>query len=154
MYPRGSSNSPQPSRSNYYSSFSNRNRGNLNFQSSSSSPALGSKRTVNFKPYFIYKGGNKKEWSNLQSKINQKLKHENISYILLDPAEVARRKTLPPPPVIDLPPPMHYLETPQEKEMRAREQANLEKEKKKDFDRGQEKFAVDFAKGMDCHTDF
>jgi hypothetical protein len=48
---------------------------------------------------------------------------------------------------------MHYLETPQEKEMRAREQANIDedrKEKKKDFDRWQEKFAVDFAKGMDC----
>jgi hypothetical protein len=48
---------------------------------------------------------------------------------------------------------MHYIETPQEKEMRAREQANLDedrKEKKKDFDRWQEKFAVDFAKGMDC----
>ena len=48
---------------------------------------------------------------------------------------------------------MHYLETPQEKEMRAREQTNLDedrKEKKKDFDRWQEKFAVDFAKGMEC----
>ncbi len=112
MYPRGSSNSPQSSRSNYYSSSSNRNsRGNSNFQSSSSLPAPGSKRTTNFKSEFIYKGGNKKEWSNLQSKINQKLKHENISYNL-DPAEVARRKT-PPPPVIDLPPPMqYYIETP------------------------------------------
>jgi hypothetical protein len=58
-------------------------------------------------PDFIYKGGNKKEWSKLQSKINQKLKHENISYIL-DPAEVARRKTPPPPP------PMHYMK-PQQK---------------------------------------
>ena len=48
---------------------------------------------------------------------------------------------------------MHYQETPQEKEIRARDQANLDedrKEKKKDFDRWQEKFAVDFAKGMDC----
>ena len=151
MHPRGSSNSPQFSRNNYYSSHSNRNRGTSKFQSSSSSPTSGTRRTMNFKPDFIYKGGNKKEWSTLQSKINQKLKHENISYIL-DPAEVARRKT-PPPPVIDLPPPMHYIETPQEKEIRAREQANLDedrKEKKKDFDRWQEKFAVDFAKGMDC----
>jgi hypothetical protein len=107
---------------------------------------------MNFTPEFVFKkGGNKKEWSTLQSKINQKLKHENILYIL-DPAEVARRKT-PPSPVINLPPPMQYLETPQEKKICAREQANIDedrKEKKKDFDRWQEKFAVDFAKGMDC----
>ena len=38
---------------------------------------------------FIYKGANKHHWAKLQSKIKQKLMHENISYIE-DEAEVAR----------------------------------------------------------------
>ena len=46
--------------------------------------------TMNFKPDFVYKGGNKKE--------AKSMKHEYISI---------------PPPVIDLPPPMqYYIETP------------------------------------------
>ena len=58
IYPRGSSNSPHFSRNNYHSSTSNRNRGTSKFQSSSSSPTLGTRRTVNFKPDFIQFHGN------------------------------------------------------------------------------------------------
>lgn len=103
---------------------------------------------------FIYKGANKHHWAKLQSKIKQKLMHENISYIE-DEAEVARR-SVPPPPAIFLAPPA-FLETAQDREERLRQQKLLDEARKKredKYEEYQDDFAKDFPKGISAHYAF
>ena len=74
--------------------------------SSNSNSGLSSSNAADF----IYRGSNKHHWAKLQSKIKQRLMHDNISYIE-DEVEIARR-SMPPPPAEFLAPPA-FLETAQ-----------------------------------------
>ena len=103
---------------------------------------------------FIYRGANKHHWAKLQSKIKQRLMHDNISYIE-DEVEIARR-SMPPPPAEFLAPPT-FLETTQDKEERQRQQKLLDEARKRKQDKYeayQNVFAKDFPKGIAAHFAF
>ena len=79
---------------------------------------------------------------------------ENISYIE-DEEEMARR-SIPPPPAEFLAPPA-FLETPQDKEERQRQQKLMDEARKKREDKFEEYrdlFAKDFPKGISAHYAF
>ena len=100
---------------------------------------------------FIYRGANKHHWAKLQSKIKQRLMHDNISYIE-DEVEIARR-SMPPPQAEFLAPPA-FLETAQDKEERQRQQKFLDEARKRKQDKYeayQDDFAKDFPKGIAAH---
>ena len=86
-----------------YNSYSNRNSPSSRQSRHSSQRVTTSSNSnsASSSTDFIYKGANKHHWAKLQNKIQQRLMHENISYIE-DEAEVARR-SVPPPPAIFLP---------------------------------------------------
>ena len=120
--------------------------------------AASSPNSSNFKnssgDSFIYKESNKHHWAKLQSKIKQRLMAENISYIE-DEEEMARR-SIPPPPAEFLAPPA-FLETPQDKEERQRQQKLMDEARKKREDKFEEYrdlFAKDFPKGIPAHYAF
>ena len=95
---------------------------------------------------FIYRGADKHHWAKLQSKIKQRLMHDNISYIE-DKVKIARR-SMPPPPAEFLAPPA-FLETAQDKEERQRQQKLLDEARKRKQDKYeayQDDFAKDFPK--------
>ena len=74
--------------------------------SSNSNSGLSSSNAADF----IYRGANKHHWAKLQSKIKQRLMHDNISYIE-DEVEIARRSMPPPPPAEFLAPPAFLHKT-------------------------------------------
>ena len=80
---------------------------------------------------FVYKGANKHHWAKLQSKIKQRLMAENISYI--DDEEEVARRSMPPPPALYLSPPA-FLESPQDKGERQRQQKLMDESRKKKED--------------------
>ena len=102
-----SRNSPTRRQSSRYSSEWAATSSNSNSGSSSSNAVD-----------FIYRGANKHHWAKLQSKIKQRLMHDNISYIE-DEVEIGRR-SMPPPPADFLAPPA-FLETAQDKDERQRQ---------------------------------
>ena len=140
-----------------YNSYSNRNSPPSNRQlrhSSQRGTTLSNSNSASSSTDFIYKGANKHHWAKLQSKIQQKLMHENISYIE-DEVEVARR-SVPPPPAIFLAAPA-FLETAQDREERLRQQRLHDEARKKREDRYEEYldgFAKAYPKGMAAHYAF
>jgi hypothetical protein len=76
-------------------------------------------------PDFVYKRANKHHWAKLQSKIKQRLMAENISYI--DDEEEVARRSMAPPLAVYLSPPA-FIESPQDREERQRQQKLLQKE--------------------------
>ena len=127
--------------------------------SSSSRPTIKiSPNSSNFKnssgDSFIHKESNKHHWAKLQSKIKQRLMAENISYIE-DEEDMARR-SIPSPPAAFLAPPA-FLEIPQDKEERQRQQKLMDEARKKREDKFEEYrdlFAKDFPKGISAHYAF
>jgi hypothetical protein len=100
---------------------------------------------------FVYKGANKHHWAKLQSK--QRLLAENISYI--DDEEEVARRSMPPSPALYLSPPA-FLESPQDKEERQRQQKLIDESRKKEdkFEEYRDLFARDFPKEMAAHYSF
>ena len=139
-----------------YNSYSNRNSPS-NRQSRHSSQrgtTSSNSNSASSSTDFIYKGTNKQHWAKLQSKIEQRLMHENISYIE-DEAEVARR-SVPPPPTIFLAPPA-LQETAQDRKKRLRQQKLHDEARKKREDKYEEYLdgiAKDYSKGMAAHYAF
>ena len=89
---------------------------------SSSNSGLSSSNAADF----IYRGANKHHWAKLQSKIKQRVMHDNISYIE-DEVEIACLLPL----AEFLAPPPAFLETAQDKEERQRQQKLLDEVRKR-----------------------